>query len=237
MGCVALRCASRSRTCDSLRAGPALEVEPRAQEPFVVRGRSRRGDSSTWYSLAARVCSRPCRSMVSHFDARAATSRRRTRRRSSRARRPSCRGCPRRTRPGPRPHLMHCLAMRAHGTPASHVDVGFAQALETIERAVRGDHHAVDTAVAHEQVAAEADPVDRHVRRAASRRNAPSSLRSRGLKNTSAGPPTCHDVCRLMGSLRRTRRHEFGSDCHGHCDLRRWRWRGELRRAARARRR
>ena len=43
---------------------------------------------------------------------------------------------------------------------------GLAQALERIERAVHADDDAADAAVAHQQVAAEPDPGDRHLARA-----------------------------------------------------------------------
>jgi hypothetical protein len=47
--------------------------------------------------------------------------------------------------------------MRAQGTPASTLSV-VVDALEPVQRAVQADHHAADAAVAHQQVAAEADP-------------------------------------------------------------------------------
>ena len=68
---------------------------------------------------------------------------------------------------GPRPHLTHCLASRAHGNARLAIDVGVAHALEPIERTVRRDHDAAQAAVANEHVAAEPDPVNRRAGREA----------------------------------------------------------------------
>ena len=50
-------------------------------------------------------------------------------------------------------------------TVADLDDEGRTRAIETIERPMRADDHARQAAVAHQQVAAETDPLDRHVRR------------------------------------------------------------------------
>ena len=60
---------------------------------------------------------------------------------------------------------MHWRAMRAHGTPASAWMRVALDALERGQRAVRRDHGAAHAAVAHQQVAAEADPQRGHLGR------------------------------------------------------------------------
>ena len=133
-----------------------------------------------------------------------------------------------RIRPAPGPSCTHCRAMRAHGTPASQYTRRLRDALEPHEGALGRDHHAADAAVAHQQIAAEADPVHRQSRRQRAQERARSS-RSRGVKNTSAGPPARQEVCRLIGSSRRTRGMNSGVPCHDAS------WRGSHRRERRAR--
>ena len=105
---------------------------------------------------------------------------------------------------------MHCLASFAHATPLPHQISLSLTTLELVEHAVRVDHGAANAAVAHEQVAAEPDP---HHRRVAARGCAgtPRGRRRRAaVKNRSAGPPTCHDVCFDIGSPRTHARSEIG---------------------------
>ena len=56
---------------------------------------------------------------------------------------------------------MHWRARRAQGTPASQVTRGVVDAFEAREAALRVDDHAADAAIAHQQVAAEAEPEQR----------------------------------------------------------------------------
>ena len=102
---------------------------------------------------------------------RGARSRRPRRRRSSPARRRGCPGMPAKNSAGPKPHFTHCRAMRAHGTPASAWIARGARALQRAERAMRRDHRAAHSAVAHQQVAAEADPQRSACPRGSWRRN------------------------------------------------------------------
>ena len=145
-----------------LTPGRSSKVEARAEEPFVRRAA---------HVAIARRCSRS-------RAARAARRRDRSSRRRATCRQvsppnapafiasapPSVPGMPAKNSAGPRPHLMHCLASFAHAHAAAAPDLVVAAPLELVEHAVRLDHRAANAAVAHQQVAAEADPHHRRVR-------------------------------------------------------------------------
>ncbi len=133
---------------------------------------------------------------------------------------PKVPGMPAKNCAGPKPHLTHWRAIRAQVTPAS------ARTRVSLRRAS-------SSSVPWVLITTPCRPPSRTSTLLPSpiqctgtsagklRKNAARSLRSRGLKNTSAGPPTCQEVCRLMASARRTRGHEFWGDGHDHDDLRR----------------
>ena len=77
---------------------------------------------------------------------------------------PNVPGMPAKNSAGPRPHFTHCRASRAHGTPACALDARCADALDRAQRAVHRHHRAAHAAVAHQEVAAEPDPQQRHGR-------------------------------------------------------------------------
>ncbi len=99
--------------------------------------------------------------------------------------------------------------MRAQGTPASARMRVALRALERAQRAVRRDHGAAHPAVAHQKIAAEAEPQQRHFRRQLAHERGQRSMMSRGVKNKSAAPPACQEVCFAIDTSRSTAGAEF----------------------------
>ena len=168
IGCDALRFVEqRAHLGFVARRACCSKREPRAEEPLVRRGRHDVAIARPGTRSPARVLLVPCRSMVSTsmtwrqvsppnapaFIASAP---------------PNVPGMPAKNSAGPRPHLMHCLRDARAGDArfAEHARSGCARSSRSSVPCVRDDH-AAQPAVAHQQVAAEPDPVDRHVRRAA----------------------------------------------------------------------
>src|SRR5205823_3455358 len=109
---------------------------------------------------------------------------------------PSVPGMPAKNSAGPSPHLMHCRAMRAQATPAS------ARTVLSPVRSRRSSAPCVLTTTPFKPPSRTRRLLPSPIQwmgtaGGSERRNSASSTRSPGLKKTSAGPPTCQEVCRL----------------------------------------
>ena len=116
---------------------------------------------------------------------------------------------------------MHCLARRAHGNTGlgiqrrSRCGARADRARRASRRRRRAGRRRAPAGCCRDRSSGSARPAR------SARRNAPSSLRSRGLKihlRRAAHVPGRVPAHRLAAT---DSRHEFGCDCHGHGDLRR----------------
>ena len=102
------------------------------------------------------------------------------------------------------PFPSECTAAQVACTARSHRhEPASRRSFPGREYARSGNNDARQPAVSHQQVAAKPNQKTGHLR-SRSRGNRARSSRLAGLKKFSAGPPTRHDVCRLIGSSQRS---------------------------------
>ena len=201
IGCVSLRRAIMSRMPSSVSPGRGSNAStaPRKNSPGTG-ATIRRYEYE--YSRASRRRSRP---RASH------TSTARTRGQVSPPNAPafivsappSVPGMPAKNSAGPSCRPMARRAMRAHGTPASAYRV-----VASISSSSSRPVVSMTTPRMPPSRTSRLEPrpsQNSGVPVGSASRNASRSVRSVGVKNTSAGPPTCHDVWRDIGSAYLTR--------------------------------
>src|SRR5213082_488307 len=191
-----------------VRRGTALEAQARLEEPFI---RLRRDDLAVADPVLGRGAGARRAAAVDGRDGEhvppgfptegAGVHRKRT---SERARDAG------EEFRGPEPPLDALPGDARTGDARLGAHRALAGAVEEIERAVRAHDHALQAAVAHQEVAPEPDPVDGHRGRERAQELCELDAIARIEENLGRAP-TCQEVCWLKGSSRRTRSRNTGA--------------------------